>query len=93
MNDKGITTDAHFDLIEEPWLSRFQTAALDLTLQAVQIDTALEAFQASLGNIRAYAPQLPAFSANNARLHVHEKGRQTRAGAHEPGGAKGQTEY
>jgi hypothetical protein len=37
--------------------------------------------------------QLPAFSANNARLHVHEKGRQTRAGAHEPGGAKGQTEY
>jgi DNA invertase Pin-like site-specific DNA recombinase len=37
--------------------------------------------------------QLPAFSANNARLHVHEKGRQTRAGAREPGGAKGQTGY
>ena len=39
------------------------------------------------------AAQLPAFSANNARLHVHEKGRQTRAGARAPGGAKGQTGY
>jgi hypothetical protein len=37
--------------------------------------------------------QLPAFSANNARLHVDEKGRQTRAGAREPGDAKGQTGY
>jgi site-specific recombinase XerD len=29
--------------------------------------------------------QLPAFSANNAQLHVHEKGLQTRAGARAPG--------
>jgi hypothetical protein len=35
--------------------------------------------------------QLPAFSANNARLHVHGKGLQSRAGARAPGGAKGQT--
>ena len=38
-----------------------------------------------------YLQQLPAFSANNARLHVDEKGRQTRAGARAPEGAKGQT--
>jgi hypothetical protein len=37
--------------------------------------------------------QLPAFSANNARLHVDEKGRQPHAGAREPGDAKGQTGY
>ncbi len=37
--------------------------------------------------------QLPAFSANSARLHVHEKGRQSRAGARAPVGAKGQTGY
>jgi hypothetical protein len=29
--------------------------------------------------------QLPAFSANSARLHAHEKGRQSRAGARAPG--------
>jgi hypothetical protein len=50
-------------------------------------EVALEVVQTRL------TQQLPAFSANNARLHVDEKGLQTRAGARAPGGAKGQTGY
>jgi SRSO17 transposase len=45
----------------------------------------------SVGVAHQYGAQLPAFSANNARLHVHGKGLQSRAGARAPGGAKGQT--
>ena len=50
-----------------------------------------ELIERHLADARGKNTQLPAFSANNARLHVYEKGRQTHAGARAPGGAKGQT--
>jgi SRSO17 transposase len=71
-------------------------AAGDRTSDGVQDFLARAQWEADLvrDDLRAYmVAQLPAFSANNARLHVDEKGLQTRAGARARGGAKGQTGY
>jgi peptidoglycan hydrolase-like protein with peptidoglycan-binding domain len=54
----GATTDATFDLVRDPWTSRFREAALHRELQRVQVSAALRAFNDSLTQIRAFAPQV-----------------------------------
>ena len=51
----GQTTDAHFDLIREPWVSRFRAAAAFLPYQKVQVATALAAFERSYARFGQYA--------------------------------------
>jgi len=57
-NADGSTTDSGFDLVKEPWVSRFRKAALDRTLQAVQVTAALEAFNTSFRQLQNFAPQI-----------------------------------
>jgi peptidoglycan hydrolase-like protein with peptidoglycan-binding domain len=53
----GQTTDPAFDLVNEPWVSRFRHAALWKPFQKVQLQTALNDFSGSLRIIKQYAPQ------------------------------------
>jgi len=52
----GQTRDPHYDLIAEPWRSRFLEAGRDPVFQRVQIATALAAFTISAKNIRENMP-------------------------------------
>jgi len=54
----GLTTDPAFDLISEPWVTRFRQAALFRPFQKVQVQTALDDFSDSWRIVRAYAPEL-----------------------------------
>lgn len=54
----GETTDPAFDLITEPWVSRFRQAALWKPFLQVQVQTALKAFAGALSLIRQFAPEL-----------------------------------
>lgn len=58
MKDNGVTTDPDFDLVAGRWIERFQQAAVLPLYQAVQVRTAVMAFQKSRAAIQAYAPQL-----------------------------------
>jgi peptidoglycan hydrolase-like protein with peptidoglycan-binding domain len=52
----GLTRDPHYDLIAEPWRSRFLEAGRDPVFQRVQISTALAAFTTSAKNIQLSMP-------------------------------------
>lgn len=54
----GETANAAFNLIEEPWLSRFRQSALAKSFQQVQVQVALEAFSSSYLRIRGFASNL-----------------------------------
>lgn len=54
----GKTIDSKFDLVKEPWLGRFQQASLSLTLQKLQVKTAVTAFETAFTNIQAHMPRL-----------------------------------
>jgi len=54
----GATTDPSFDLIRDPWKSRFMEAGRSRPLQRVQVDTALAAFSKSLERLHRFAPQI-----------------------------------
>lgn len=54
----GNTTSAAFDLIADPWLSRFRQAALALKFQQAQVQSALAAFEASYERLQSVAPDL-----------------------------------
>jgi len=54
----GRTLDARFDLVAEPWRSRFEQMGRNQDLQKVQIREASGAFQASLDRIRRDAPMV-----------------------------------
>lgn len=56
--ESGETTNPAFDLVKEPWVSRFHQAALFKPYQQVQVKTALEDFAGSFKRIHSYAPQL-----------------------------------
>lgn len=58
VDPSGETVDRAFDLVQEPWVSRFHQAALLRKFQQVQVDTALDDFGGSLTVIQKYAPQL-----------------------------------
>ncbi len=55
---QGGTLDARFDLIREPWLSRFRDSARQLAFQKIQVDLALDAFRKSFQMAAATAPEL-----------------------------------
>jgi peptidoglycan hydrolase-like protein with peptidoglycan-binding domain len=55
-NSTGATVDARFDLVAEPWLTRFLTAGRDHRFQRVQMDEAAAAFRATFDRIRRFAP-------------------------------------
>jgi hypothetical protein len=52
----GVTRDPRFDLIAEPWRSRFLAAGRDPVFQKAQIATALAAFDVSAQKIRRTMP-------------------------------------
>lgn len=54
----GETTDSDFDLIHEPWVSRFRTAAAFVPYQKVQVATALADFSQSYTRLRQYATDM-----------------------------------
>jgi hypothetical protein len=54
----GRTVDPRFDLIAEPWRSRFERMGRSRVLQKAQVETALEAFRASLDRLRTDAPDI-----------------------------------
>jgi hypothetical protein len=56
----GKTVDSNFDLVCEPWVSRFQAALAWLPFQKIQVGTALAAFGVSLARLQQYAPDLHA---------------------------------
>lgn len=58
VDSEGKTTDAAFNLIEEPWPSRFLRAALAPAFQRAQVRVALAAFSRSRENIRSAAPEV-----------------------------------
>ena len=66
----GESTDPAFELINEPWVSRFRQAALFKLFQQVQVQTALNAFSNSWNAIQGYAPQLTSERAAGFMLDV-----------------------
>jgi N-acetyl-anhydromuramyl-L-alanine amidase AmpD/peptidoglycan hydrolase-like protein with peptidoglycan-binding domain len=54
----GETINPSFDLVAEPWVSRFRQAALNVRFQQVQVQLALAAFEASHKAIQQFAPDL-----------------------------------
>ena len=54
----GVSVNAAFNLIEEPWLSRFRKSALEKKFQQIQAQVALQAFTSSYSRIRHFAPDL-----------------------------------
>lgn len=54
----GETLDSRFDLIREPWKSRFESMGRDRTMQKVQVETATAAFRASLAQLQGEAPAI-----------------------------------
>jgi peptidoglycan hydrolase-like protein with peptidoglycan-binding domain len=54
----GTTTDSKFDLIRDPWKTRFKNACLDPTLQAVQVTAAADAFTNSATKIKTNMPKI-----------------------------------
>jgi len=54
----GATVSPAFNLIEEPWLSRFRQAGCSPVFQQTQIQVALTAFSKSCASIRRVAPDL-----------------------------------
>lgn len=66
----GLSIDASFDLISEPWASRFRYAALFKPFQKMQVATALDDFARSLRIIQSYAAELTTERATGFMLDV-----------------------
>jgi hypothetical protein len=56
----GATTDPDFNLLTDPWITRFRQAALDRALQRAQVQAATDAFDISAQQVRTSAPALAA---------------------------------
>jgi len=54
----GVTTDPAFNLVADPWTSRFRRAAMTPALQRVQVRTALSDFTNSFQILQGFAPQI-----------------------------------
>jgi N-acetyl-anhydromuramyl-L-alanine amidase AmpD len=54
----GETMDPSFNLIAEPWTTRFNAAALNGKFQQVQVMTALQSFQKSYSLLLQFAPEI-----------------------------------
>ena len=57
VNSAGETMDPAFNLVEEPWPSRFRQAALTGAFQRVQVESAVAAFEASCRAILVAVPE------------------------------------
>ena len=66
----GRSMNAAFNLVEEPWTSRFQQAAMWPVYQQVQVQLALNSFTKSCTSIRQYAPDLTSERAMGFMLDV-----------------------
>jgi hypothetical protein len=58
VDNQGRTIDPGFDLVQEPWASRFHEAGLSRDFQRVQVETALTDFRTSFQKLQAFAPQI-----------------------------------
>jgi len=83
----GETTDPAFDLIREPWISRFRRAASSRAFQKVQVETAMASFRNSHESLCHFAPEL--CSGAKCRLHARfgKPVRQRRSALHLPRGS------
>jgi len=54
----GQTADPAFDLIEQPWVTRFRNGALFLPFQFTQVSVALSAFNSFYSRLRSFAPNI-----------------------------------
>jgi hypothetical protein len=54
-DNTGQTTNPAFDLIEEPWVTRFRNAAVFLPFQSTQVSLALSAFNSFYSKLRSFA--------------------------------------
>ncbi|SPE43472.1 N-acetylmuramoyl-L-alanine amidase domain/peptidoglycan binding domain protein (fragment) [Candidatus Sulfopaludibacter sp. SbA3] len=52
----GKTTDPDFDLVAEPWISRFKAAGLDPAFQKVQVTVATADARSAFDQIKIHAP-------------------------------------
>jgi hypothetical protein len=52
----GLTTDPAFDLISEPWVSRFRAAGLDPVFQRAQVATATTDAQSAYATLQSQTP-------------------------------------
>ena len=66
----GETVNPSFDLVNEPWVSRFRQAALTPVFQQAQVRAALEAMNASHANLQRLAPELASERAVGFMLDV-----------------------
>lgn len=66
----GVTTDARFDLVAEPWCSRFRAAGRDPVFQKQQVAVAIDAFEQSLRRIRNTTPVVASQRGLTAMLDV-----------------------
>lgn len=66
----GVTTDARFDLVAEPWCSRFREAGREPVFQKQQVAVALDAFEQSLRRIRETTPVVTSRRGLTAMLDV-----------------------
>jgi peptidoglycan hydrolase-like protein with peptidoglycan-binding domain len=56
VTESGDCADPAYDLVSEPWVSRFRAAALEPAFQQAQVACAGRAFAASLAGFRSSAP-------------------------------------
>lgn len=54
----GVCADPRFNLVEEPWVSRFKLASSQIPFQLAQVDTALRAFADSYRGMQTYAQEI-----------------------------------
>ena len=66
----GVTTDSRFDLVAEPWCSRFRAAGREPVFQKQQIAVAIDAFEQSLRRIRETTPVVTSQRGLTAMLDV-----------------------
>jgi hypothetical protein len=79
--DSGESTDPAFDLINEPWTTRFKNAALFMSFQSVQVRVALSAFNSFFSTLQNFAGQITSERGVAFMIDL--------ANQHGPSGAKG----
>jgi peptidoglycan hydrolase-like protein with peptidoglycan-binding domain len=92
----GQTTDPAFNLIAEPWLTRFKSAALFNHFQSAQVRVALSAFDAFYSKLQSFAPGITsergvAFMIDLANQHGAGGAEAIYKAAHQPGATEHQS--
>lgn len=94
VNAQGLTTDPAFNLIAEPWLSRFRQAGRLKQFQVAQVRTAVTAFRSFYLKLRRFAPSLAsergiAFMLDLANQHGESGARSIFTKVYRPGISEG----